>query len=252
MARDAPQSAQERPKRVPLSYRPEDDGDLLLACQDRRWRLMSGQIYRIMTKGSEDEPGSVQPFVPNRAQRMFLSQLHYRNVILKARQLGFCVAPETRVVALDPDGTPRWERIDALNPGDLVLSCDEEPRRHAPGLPPSRKITPTTVIASQSRTAERIRIDFEDGRSLVCTDEHPILAVPPGSDGFDGLAWRTASGRGNGSHARAGGGGGTGHRVPCGRYRTPLPPRPPAVFCWPCRAAPHFFIFFGLLRLARS
>jgi hypothetical protein len=57
---------------------------------DRVWRLTSGKLYQIIVKGDDDdEDGLVLPFVPNRAQRRFMARLHNRNVILKARQLGF-------------------------------------------------------------------------------------------------------------------------------------------------------------------
>lgn len=52
------------------------------------WRVCSGKLYKIMVK-SDDGEGSVVPFLPNRAQRRLLSRLWHRNVILKARQLGF-------------------------------------------------------------------------------------------------------------------------------------------------------------------
>lgn len=55
-------------------------------------RLCSGWLYQIMTKAPGDEDGeatNVVPFKPNRAQRRMLTRLWYRNVILKARQLGF-------------------------------------------------------------------------------------------------------------------------------------------------------------------
>lgn len=69
---------------------PSDVQQLMRALMSWRWRIFSGRLYRIMVK-SEDEAtgGHVVPFVPNRAQRRFLERLHTRNVILKARQLGF-------------------------------------------------------------------------------------------------------------------------------------------------------------------
>lgn len=57
---------------------------------DRVWRLTSGKLYKIIVKGDGDhDEGLVLPFIPNHAQRRFLARLHNRNVILKARQLGF-------------------------------------------------------------------------------------------------------------------------------------------------------------------
>jgi len=53
---------------------------------DPMWRLSN--LYKITTKGDDGEALIVQ-FRPNRAQRRFISRLHHRNIILKARQLGF-------------------------------------------------------------------------------------------------------------------------------------------------------------------
>lgn len=58
--------------------------------RDPMWRICSGQLYKIMIKGDDEtQPGTVLPFKPNANQMEFLRELHYRNVILKARQLGF-------------------------------------------------------------------------------------------------------------------------------------------------------------------
>jgi hypothetical protein len=57
---------------------------------DPMWRLCSGRLYKIIVKGDdEDEDGLVLPFRPNVAQRRLIARLWHRNVILKARQLGF-------------------------------------------------------------------------------------------------------------------------------------------------------------------
>lgn len=49
---------------------------------DRVWRL--NNLYKI-----KDKEGNVVPFVLNRAQRKLMKRLHHRNLILKARQMGF-------------------------------------------------------------------------------------------------------------------------------------------------------------------
>ena len=63
----------------------------MLAClASWEWRIFSGQLYKIMVKDDGAEGGSfVVPFKPNANQALFLSEIHYRNVITKARQLGF-------------------------------------------------------------------------------------------------------------------------------------------------------------------
>lgn len=73
---------------VPLDFVPVTPADLVRCLADPMWRVCSGFLYKIMVKSDEGE-GSVVPFRPNRAQRRFMSRLHHRNIILKARQLGF-------------------------------------------------------------------------------------------------------------------------------------------------------------------
>jgi hypothetical protein len=64
--------------------------ELLANLDDPMWRICSGKLYKIIVKGSDDDDdGLVVPFVPNRAQRRLIARLHNRNLILKARQLGF-------------------------------------------------------------------------------------------------------------------------------------------------------------------
>ena len=46
-------------------------------------------LYKIIVKGDDGQDNLVIQFKPNRAQRRFLARLHHRNIILKARQLGF-------------------------------------------------------------------------------------------------------------------------------------------------------------------
>lgn len=65
-----------------------EEAELLRNLADPMWRLCSGALYKIMVK-SDDGAGSVIPFVPNRAQRRLIRRLWHRNIILKARQLGF-------------------------------------------------------------------------------------------------------------------------------------------------------------------
>jgi hypothetical protein len=68
---------------------PSSEAELALCLADPMWRLCSGQLYKIMVKSTDDEQGSVVPFKPNPAQRRLMARLWHRNIILKARQLGF-------------------------------------------------------------------------------------------------------------------------------------------------------------------
>lgn len=71
-------------------FEPKTPEDFERCLGSAEWRLFSGRLYKIIVKETDDDDeGSVLPFIPNRAQRRFLSRLHHRNIICKARQLGF-------------------------------------------------------------------------------------------------------------------------------------------------------------------
>ncbi|AVS68141.1 terminase [Paracidovorax avenae] len=83
---------------TPLLPLPTDAAELERCLRDPEWRLFSGCLYKIIVKGDdkvaadgviEEGESFVLPFRPNRAQRRFMARLWHRNVILKARQLGF-------------------------------------------------------------------------------------------------------------------------------------------------------------------
>lgn len=83
----------------PLIPLPTNAEELARCLADPEWRLFSGCLYKIMIKGDDKlatdgsviEAGEsfVMPFKPNQAQRRFIKRLWHRNLILKARQLGF-------------------------------------------------------------------------------------------------------------------------------------------------------------------
>lgn len=90
------------PAEIDETFRPETDAELMAALASWRWRIFSGQLYKITTKGDDeddDAPEIAVPFIPNSAQRELLSKLHYRNIIPKARQLGFSTLID--IMALD-------------------------------------------------------------------------------------------------------------------------------------------------------
>lgn len=83
---------------TPLMPLPTNAEELEQCLRDPEWRLFSGCLYKIMIKGDdkigpdgeiEEGDAFVLPFKPNRAQRRFITRLWHRNLILKARQLGF-------------------------------------------------------------------------------------------------------------------------------------------------------------------
>ena len=75
--------------RVPLDFVPSTEAEFIACLDDPVWRICSGFIYKIMVKAPDGEDNSVVPFKPNKAQRRLMSRLWHRNIIIKARQLGF-------------------------------------------------------------------------------------------------------------------------------------------------------------------
>ncbi len=53
----------------------------------KKWRLT--HLYKIIGKSPKTGGMLKQTFSPNRVQRRFLNNKHTRNIILKARQMGF-------------------------------------------------------------------------------------------------------------------------------------------------------------------
>ena len=74
---------------LPSTQMPTDEAELERCLMDPEWRLFSGALYKIIVKGDDDADDLVMPFKPNRAQRRFVRRMWHRNIILKARQLGF-------------------------------------------------------------------------------------------------------------------------------------------------------------------
>ena len=75
----------------PLLPLPTSAEELARCLADPYWRVFSGCLYKIMIKGDDDDDKDVfvMRFKPNQAQEKFVKRMWHRNIILKARQLGF-------------------------------------------------------------------------------------------------------------------------------------------------------------------
>ena len=168
---------------------PQTPEEWRVALADPMWRICSGVLYKIMVKGDDQddsEIGQLEPFLPNVNQLRFLADLHHRNTILKARQLGFCVSGQTLILTADLN----WVRADEIEAGTDIVAVDE----FAPGgRGAARKMRTGTVMAVAAMQAEVFRITLDDGRTLECTDRHPWLS----RKGGDVSEWRSLSGQGN-------------------------------------------------------
>ncbi len=88
-------------------------------------------------------------------------------LINKARQLGMCLHPDTRVLTSDL----RWIRIDDAKPGDKLIGCDE----NFVAKWAHRHLLETVVEARRDVFKRALRITMEDGREITATPEHRFL-----------------------------------------------------------------------------
>ncbi len=157
-------------------------GSQILELAAKRWptkmdRLADG-FYKI-----KDKNGRVVPFRMNADQREFLENRHGMDAVLKARQKGFCLSGEARILTDDL----QWVAIADMQPGMRVVAVDEYP---VPGRGKSRLMRTADVIACAKVRRPAYRITLEDGRSVVCTDKHPWLTKKMSTD----TDWRSLSG----------------------------------------------------------
>lgn len=130
------------------------------------WRI--NHIYKIIIKGNDDEEdeGLVIQFKMNRAQRRLVARLHNRNLILKARQMGFstlvCIVwLDTALFSKSPIrcGVIAQDReaAESLFRGKILYAYDNLPE-------PLRKVMPVT-----KRTASEIEFGHNGSSIRVAT-----------------------------------------------------------------------------------
>lgn len=113
------------------------------------------------------EFNSAQRIVHERAEEMLKRKGYVRLIVVKGRQQGLCLAPETRVLTADM----RWVRIDQLSLGDRLVACDE----FSLGRHDHRKMRTASVEAIWRSRRASLRITLDDGRSVICSGEHRWL-----------------------------------------------------------------------------
>ncbi len=142
--------------------------------------------FASLVKVTSKEKTQAEPIQFYDAQMRFLAELcegldqgkhHFVN--LKARQLGMCLHPDTKVLTADL----RWIRIDDVHPGQEIVSVDENVGMDGVGKAgklKSRKMR-TGIAEAVSRVRKKAyRLTFDDGRMVICTGEHRWLVKHPG------------------------------------------------------------------------
>lgn len=136
------------------------------------------------------ETGGRSDFNLYNAQRRFLSGIFsgleedvHSFTILKSRQLGICLDPDTLVLTAEL----RWVRIVDMRLGQEVVAVDEYPPG---GRGRARQMRTATVQGVVEVYRKAYRLTFDDGRSVICTGAHPWLSRKVNTD----ATWRSIEG----------------------------------------------------------
>ncbi len=128
---------------------------------DKNWRI--DNLYSIV-----NESGSVIPFKRNEAQLAYSPNRHSRDVIAKARKLGFCLDPAQLILTADM----KWQRIDSLTIGQKLVSVDE---MTPGGKGHHRKMRSATVEAIREVHDYGYKITMDNGVTVIATPSHRFL-----------------------------------------------------------------------------
>lgn len=122
------------------------------------------------TKIKGKQAGKLVPFVLNNAQKHLFNAMRKFNrvIILKARQLGFCLHEDTKILMADLT----WLKIKDVKVGDNVIAVDEM----SPWPKKQRKMRTAVVEKTFSFRADTIKITFSDGSELIATPEHRLMS----------------------------------------------------------------------------
>lgn len=128
---------------------------------DREWRL--DHLYYV-----QDETGTKVLYKRRKAQRAYCENQWVLDIIAKARQLGYCLSPETRVLTADL----RWITLDEIKPGQQIMTVDEFPEGNR--IP--RKLRAGVVEKKWEVFEDAFEIEFETGLKIVATGHHAFLS----------------------------------------------------------------------------
>lgn len=112
----------------------------------------------------DDFPYQVEPFYSDEIAEAL--EVAY----MKSTQIGACLDPDTRILTADL----RWRRMADMRPGDQIVAVDEEPS--PPGKGGRRLLQRATVEAVWPVREEAIRIGLADGREMLASLDHRLLA----------------------------------------------------------------------------
>ena len=139
-------------------------------------KLLDPRFYlESFTKIKGKTPG-LRPFILNPAQLDLYNALnkHSRVMICKARQIGFCLSPETRVLTSDYN----WVTLDDIKLGQEIIAVDEG---MGGGHGRSRKMRKAIVENKFDVFEPAFRLKMSNGETLIATAPHRFLGKVRGA-----------------------------------------------------------------------
>jgi hypothetical protein len=134
-------------------------------------KLLDPKFYlESFTKIKGKTPG-LMPFVLNEAQKDLFNAIstHSRVIILKARQIGFCQHPDTKVLTSNLE----WVTLDEIKIGQEIVAVDEN---IAGGKGSSRKMKTAIVENKFDVYEDAIKLTMDNGEILIATPGHRFLS----------------------------------------------------------------------------
>lgn len=141
---------------------------------DREWRL--DHLYYV-----QDESGTRVLYKRRPAQKAYCENQWVLDIIAKARQLGFCLSPETRILSSDLE----WITLDDVKIGQSIMAVDEHALSKGKGS--ARKLRVAAVEKKFEVFEEAFEIELETGVILTSTGPHRFLCRQRGGTASD---WR--------------------------------------------------------------
>ena len=114
----------------------------------------------------------VIPFIFNPPQNRYYEQRTNRDIILKPRQLGFCLHPNTRILTANL----KWVSLREIQVSQKVVAVDEFCKDTRRKVLSSRKLRTAIVQRKNIIIKRAFRISMDDGRELIATEEHRFLS----------------------------------------------------------------------------
>ena len=132
-------------------------------------------------KGKEGK--GLIPFILKPAQLDIFNTMrqHNRVIIMKARQIGFCVDKNTKVLSNNLE----WISADEIRVGQEIVSVDEFPIKKGRGG--MRKMRNGVVEAKRIVYEEAFKLKMDNGEELIATGPHRFLCLKNGIE----TEWKT-------------------------------------------------------------